>query len=200
MSGRGNKQGKNNQGGNQGKNNQGGNQGKNNQGGNQGKNNQGDNQEIKDTISFICRNDRPECTQCSYILDKNVEKEQNKDEKMFTGKVYEGTSNGLTECNKFCPKNPLPDGKPCPNDGDDNTKTRTDSDMDESPPPNPKSGSPNPKNNGNDDSDIIDILGDYVKNIFNSITGSSSVGKKVVLGILISIVILLILRTIFSLF
>ena len=84
-----------------------------------GNNQGGNNQEIKDTISFICRNDRPACTQCSYILDKNVEKEKNKKEKIFTGEVYPGTSNGLQECNKFCPKNPLPDGKPCPNDGDD---------------------------------------------------------------------------------
>ena len=189
MSGRGNNQGNNNNGGN----------------------NQGGNQEIKDTISFICRNDRPACTQCSYILDKNVEKEQNKDEKVFTGKVYEGTSNGLQECNKFCPKNPLPDGKPCPNDGDNNTNTRTENNIDDSPqPPKPKGGPKpmgGPKPKGGPGPKLTEQLGDNLGNIMSNMRAlatdfvdNSSIEKTVLTGIGISVIIILILGTLFGLF
>lgn len=183
------------------------NQGGKNQGGkNQGDKNQGDNQEITDTISFICRNDRPACTQCSYILDKNVEKEKNKEEKIFTGEVYSGTSNGLQECNKFCPKNPLPDGKPCPNDGDNNTKTRTDSDIDDSPPPKPK-GSPRPGPKPGPGPKIVQQLGDNLGNVMSNMRAlatdfvdNSSIEKSVLTAIGISVIILLIIGTLFGLF
>ena len=187
-----------------------------------GKKEGGKNQEITDTISFICRNDRPACTQCSYILDKNVEKEKNKEEKIFTGEVYSGTSNGLQECNKFCPKNPLPDGKPCPNDGDNNTKTRTDSDIDDSPPPKPKgsprpgprpkgSPRPGPRPKGSPrpgpGPKIVQQLGDNLRNVMSNMRAlatdfvdNSSIEKSVLTGIGISVIILLIIGTLFGLF